>query len=287
MTKRWWLPLAAVAATGLAVGGATLFSWTISETQFDRPDPGFDRLTAEVAALPGVSAPESARWVEAPVFADPTSWIGVDVDRAGLAALLDTACATEYADPVSWSVRVRTDGGTALGVSSPADERPAGARCPDFGVDPAGLLGPLDGVADGLELQAAVREGVGGEGSRFSLIALEDPAGVVDLLPLVARAEDLRDAGGIAAGSLVEISGSTLSVLVRPGEQERYARLLAELIERHGVTGYFDSSDGTQSDGVDKIQVTAPEAEHAAIEEALRESGLSIAELPVRFLPAS
>ena len=40
-------------------------------------------------------------------------------------------------------------------------------------------------------------------------------------------------------------------------------------------------------DGVDKVQVTAPESEHAAVEEALRESGLSIADLPVRFLPES
>ncbi|ROP56654.1 MULTISPECIES: hypothetical protein [unclassified Rathayibacter] len=47
------------------------------------------------------------------------------------------------------------------------------------------------------------------------------------------------------------------------------------------------SSDGTQSDGVDMVQVTAPESEQAAIEAALRESGLSIADLPVRFLPES
>ncbi|NQX05329.1 hypothetical protein HQQ82_12495 [Rathayibacter sp. VKM Ac-2856] len=286
MTKRWWLSLAAVAATGLAVGGATLFSWTISETQFDRPDPRFDRLTAQVADLPGVTAPESSRWVEAPVFADPTSWIGVDVDPAGLAALLDTACSTDYGDPVSWSVRVQTDAGTTLAVNSPADERPAGARCPDFGVDPAGLLAPLDSTVRGLELQAAVWPDSGG-GGHLALTALEDPADIADLLPLVARAEDLRAAAGVAAGSPVEISGVDLSVLVLPGEQERYAELLTELVARHGVTGYFAGAPGTQIDGVDKVQLVAPESEHAAIEELIGRSGLHVAELPVRFLPES
>ncbi|QHC60249.1 hypothetical protein [Rathayibacter sp. VKM Ac-2760] len=287
MTKWWWPALAALGAVGVVVGGATLFAWTVSETQFERPDPAFDRLTAQVASIPGVSVQESARWVEAPVFLDPSSRISLEVDEAGLPAVLDTACTSEYGEHVAWSFRVRTDGGNAVSVHGPWEGRAGAGPCPEFGVDPADLLGPVDGLVRGLDLQAAVRDGVDGGAGRFSLLSIEDPAAVDALLPLVAHAEDLRDAAGVGADHPVEISGSMLSVLVRAGEQERYAAMLAELIEEHGVTGYFDSSDGTQIDGVDKVQVTAPESEHAAIEEVLRDSGLSVAELPVRFLPAS
>ncbi|MCJ1673945.1 hypothetical protein MT355_11830 [Rathayibacter sp. VKM Ac-2929] len=101
------------------------------------------------------------------------------------------------------------------------------------------------------------------------------------LLSLAAVAATGQSVGGATLFSW------TISALVRSGEQERYAALLAEPLERHGVTGFSDSSDGTQTDGVDKVQVTAPESEHAAIEVAPRESGLSIADPPVRFLPHS
>lgn len=287
MTRRWWLPLAAVAATGLAVGGATLFSWTISETPFDRPDPGFDRLTAQIASVPGVEVRESARWVEAPVFLDPTSRLVLDVDEASLPAVLETACSTEYADHVAWTFRVLTDGGNAVSVHGPWEGPGGASRCPELDVDPADLLGPLDDVVSGLDLQAAVWDGTDGRTGRLSLLAIEDPEAPDALLPLVAHAEDLAAAAGVAGDRPIEISGSRISALVQSGEQERYAALLAELLGRHGVTGFFDSSDGTQTDGVDKVQVTAPESEHAAVEEALRESGLSIAALPVRFLPES
>ncbi|NQX17510.1 hypothetical protein [Rathayibacter sp. VKM Ac-2857] len=287
MTKWWGPALAALGSVAVVVGGVTLFSWTVSETQFPRADPGFDRLTAEVASVPGVGVQESARWVEAPVFLDPTSLIALDVDEASLPAVLDTACSTEYADHVAWSFRVRTDGGNAVSVHGSWEDPGGAGSCPEFGFDPAGLLGPLDDVVAGLDLQAAVWDGADGEAGRFSLLAIEEPAEVDALLPLVAHAEDLRAAAGVAADRPVEISGSRLSAMVGPGEQERYAAVLAELLERHGVTAYYDSSDGTQSDGVDKVQVTAPASEHAAIERVLSESGLSVAELPVRFLPES
>jgi hypothetical protein len=182
---------------------------------------------------------------------------------------------------------VLTDGGNAVSVHGPWEGPGGASRCPELDVDPAGLLGPLDDVVSGLDLQAAVWDGTDGRTGRFSLLAIEDPEAPGALLPLVAHAEDLRAAVGVAGDLPVEISGSRISALVRFGEQERYAALLAELLERHGVTGFYDSSDGTQTDGVDKVQVTAPESEHAAVEEALRESGLSIADLPVRFLPES
>ncbi|MWV51334.1 hypothetical protein GRS96_18850 [Rathayibacter sp. VKM Ac-2803] len=281
MSTKLWLTLGAVVAAGLGVGALVVFSWAIDETHFDRPDEGFDRLTAQVEAVPSATVDGSERWVEVSSFVTPTSWIGLTVEEAGLADLLDVACTTAYPDPVTWSVRVRTDGGSTVSVHSPAQGARASAGCPDFGLDVEGVLDVVDSTMRGVELQAAIRED-----GRLALVALEEPSGGVrTLLPLVARAEDLRDAAGLDATRLVEVNSATLILVVEPGEQERYGTVLDRLVEDHGVTSFWADGGGTPIDGVDKVQIVAPDAEHDAIEEALRDSDLHVADLPVRFLP--
>jgi hypothetical protein len=72
--KRVGLWVAALAAVGVVVGTVAMFGWMIDETHFDRPHEGFDRLTAQIESLPGVSIDEKERWVEAPTFSDPPSF---------------------------------------------------------------------------------------------------------------------------------------------------------------------------------------------------------------------
>lgn len=285
MSKKIGVAVLGAVGALLLCGGVVVFVWMIDETQFERPDDGFDRLTAQVESLPGVDVEASERWVEAPTFSDPSSWISLTVDEVGLPAALDAACSTEYPDTVTWSVRVATTGGTAVTMHSDPEARYAaeGERCPDFGFDTAGLVGRVDSTVPGVDLQAGVWDN-----GRFALVALEEqPEDLPSLLPLVAHAEDLRDAAGLAPDRSVEVNSSSLILHVEPGEQERYLALLTELAEQHGVTSYWADGGGTPTDGVDKVQVVAPDDEHAAIEEALRTSGLHVAEFPVRFLPES
>ncbi|PPG77352.1 hypothetical protein C5C52_14510 [Rathayibacter sp. AY1E5] len=267
MSRRLLLPVAGVLAAALAAGGLTLLVWTIDETPFARPDAGFDRLTSEVAAVPGVSLDGAERWVEAPAFGPPTSWVGVAVEEPALADALATACATEYADPVLWSFRATSAGGNALSFAGA--EEPTGA-CPAPAVDASGLLERIDGLGRGLELHASLREGA------FALDSFEDVSGGLPaLLPIVRAAEDLRDAAGAERGAPVEISGPWAAITVGPGEQERTAALLTTLVEEHGVTAYWATEDG--------LRIVAPDGGHAAIEAAVRDSGLPVADRPLRF----
>ena len=92
-----------VALVGLVVAALVLFAWMVNEEHFDRPSAEFDELASAIDLLPGVEAVEKERWVEAPTFSNPTSWMAVTVDQAGLAGLLDAACAMEYPDAVVWT----------------------------------------------------------------------------------------------------------------------------------------------------------------------------------------
>ncbi|QHC67914.1 hypothetical protein GSU68_15970 [Rathayibacter sp. VKM Ac-2759] len=279
MSTKLWLTLGAGVAVVLGGAAVVVFGWMIDETHFDRPDEGFDRLTAQIEGLPGVSVDGSERWVEAPAFAHPTSWIGLTVDEAGLPDLVDSTCASTYPDDVQWTVRVQTGAGSAVAVNSPAEGAAAQGSCLDSGLDTAALAERVGGAVGGLDLYASTRL----DGT-FALVALEEAdARITSLLPLVAEAEVLRDAAGADATAPVEIGGSTLAVLVEPGESERYRALLARLVDDHGVTRYY-ADGGEQIDGVPKVQIVAPDDQHAAIEAALRDSGLRIADLPVLFL---
>ncbi|KQQ05600.1 MULTISPECIES: hypothetical protein [unclassified Rathayibacter] len=285
MAKKLWISLGALLAIGLGGAAIVVFVWMIDETHFDRPDEGFDRLTAQVESLPGASVDGSERWVEAPTFSDPTSWIGLSVDEAGLAEVIDTSCASPYPSEVMWTLRVRTDGGNSVTVNSPAEGAAASGPCLDSGLDAAALAERIGGAAQDLELYAS-----NAPDGPFALVALEegsvlddDAARISALLPLVTHAEALRDAAGVDSTVSVDIGGSLLSVLVEPGESERYRALLDRLVDEHGVTRYY-ADGGNQIDGVAKVQIVAPDDQHAAIEAAVRDSGLHIADLPVRFL---
>jgi hypothetical protein len=259
-----------------------MLGWMVGETHFARPDEGFDRLAAEVEGIPGVTVDDRERWVEAPGFSDPSSWMALDVDAAALPELLATACATAYADPVSWSFRIRADAGTVVVVhgDQQADGR-GGSRCPDPGFDVAGLVARIGGIVPGMEVQPTV----GADGG-FGLVAREDgSAGVASLLPLVAHADELRDAAGLDPGRSVEVQGGLLGVTVAAGEQDLYVALLADLVDEHGVTSFWADDGSAAVDGVAVVQVVAPQEERAAVEDRIRASGLRIAGSAVRFLP--
>lgn len=284
MAKRVWFSLAGLLMLGIVIGVLVLFGLMINETRFDRPDEGFDRLTDQVESLPGVSIESRARWVEAPTFSGPSSYVGLTVDEANLPTLLDTACTTEYPDVVTWSLRILTGGGNAVSVHGDTPSttgEPGGSRCPDFGFDVVGLTGEVDGMVPGVDLQPSIWEN-----GRFALVALEDEPAEA-LLPLVARADDLRDAAGLDPHRSVEINSPTLGLVIESDEHDRYLALLSDLIEEHGVTSYWAGTGGSAADGVEAIQITAPDREHVAIESRIRVSDLRVAELPVRFTAPS
>lgn len=281
--NRVWLAITALVVAGLALGTIAVFSWTIDETRFDRPDAGFDRFTAEIESLPGVSVDTKERWVEAPTFVNPTSWITLTVDQANLPGLLDTACASEYTDPVTWSLRVQTNAGdvVSLHTDSATMGRAGESRCLDVGFDALALVDAVDRVEPGVDLQAAIWDD-----GRFALVALEEDArGLPAQLPLVAHADELQSAAGIDPNRPVEINSASLILIVEQGEHARYLTLLSDLAEEHGVTSFWADGGGTPIDGIEKVQIVAPDANHAAIEDAIRASGLHIADLPVRFIP--
>lgn len=278
--RRVLVAVLVLAGVSLVFVGLLILSWMIDETHFDRPSAAFDDLEAQIASLPTVEGVDKERWVEAPTFSSPTSWMSVTVGEAGLAALLDAACSTEYPDPVTWSVRVVTP--TAAEVSLHATSFPATAvGCPDFGFDAEPLVAEIDRVAPGIHVQPSTWDD-----SRFALVALDDgmPAGYAHLLPLVEHADELLAAAGLDAARAVEINSMNLGMILPQGESADYLALLSELADEHEVTSFWADGDGAQVDGIDKVQIVAPESEHAAIERAIRSSSLHIADLPVRFI---
>jgi hypothetical protein len=283
MSKRVWLTSIGLVVAVLVIGAVTMVGWMINEKHFDRPDEGFARLAMELESLPGVTVDGTERWVEAPTFADPTSWVGITVDEAGLPGLLDAACERSYPDPIMWSLSVETD--RANVVTFHSDLTPGAhtdhASCTDFGLDAAGLVGGIDSSISGLAVQGAIWDG-----DQFALVALEDrPNNLAGLLPLVVSSSDLRNAAGLAANRSVEINGASLGLIIEPTEHNSYFALLSILVDDHGVTSFWADGGGTSTDGVEKVQIVAPEAEHSAITDAIRASDLHIKDFPVRFIP--
>ncbi|MCI9858713.1 hypothetical protein [Microbacterium proteolyticum] len=267
--------IGAVVAGVITLGGAgvVLFGWAVDETHFDRPSAEFDALRTEIAAVEGVDVAHSERWVEAPTFSDPSSAVLLKVRADALPDLLALACASTYPDPVSWAVEVDTVARTRISLFSDA-----GRGCLDVGFDPLSAVAEIDRSAPGAQVQAAVMEN-----GMFTLYSLDDA--FEDLIPLVSRAETVRDAAGLPPAGAIEVAGSRLSVAVGPGEGPAFEQLLTRLIDDHDVTSFFSPAGGTPIDGVEKVQVTAPERHHAAVEAAIARSTLPIAGLPVTFLP--
>ena len=283
MSKRVWLTSIGLVGAVLLVGAVTVLGWTINETHFDRPDEGFDRMATELESLPGVTVDGKERWVEAPTFVDPTSWIGITVDEAGLPGLLDAACDRTYPDAVTWSLSVETDRENVVTFhnDSTSGEFANNERCTDFGFDAVGFVGGVDSATAGLAVQGTIWDD-----DQFVLVAPEDRINnLAALLPLVASSNDLRDAAGLAPDRSVEINGASLSLIVEPTEHDRYFAMLSTLVNEHGVTSFWADGGGTPTDGVEKVQIVAPEGEHTAIEDAIRASDLHIADFPVRFIP--
>lgn len=271
----------AVLVVAIASAAIVLLVWTIDEEHFDRPSAAFDAFEKEIEGLPGVISVDTERWVEAPTFARPTSWMSVEVDEEGLPHLLDVACSHGDPDPVSWSIHVRTPSGAAVSMHSTPRASPptaSSALCPDFGFDALRVADALDRAAPGLAVQPAVWEN-----GRFALVPLSDET-IHELLPLLEHIDDIRAAAELDEAEAVDIDGANLSVTIRSGEGGAYLGLLADLVEDHAVTALWAARAETQHDGVARVQITAPAAHRAAIEEALHASGLPIADLPVQFL---
>jgi hypothetical protein len=282
--KPVWLSIGALAIVGVVFGAVVTFGWMIDETHFERPTPEFDDFERQIENLPGIDRVDKERWVEAPTFSNPTSWMSVTVNQAGLPRLLEAACSTDYPDAIRWSVRVSTAAGTEVSLhAAPTAPDAAGgdSRCPDFGLDAVRVVDELDRVAPGVAVQPAVWED-----GRLALVALEEdvPADFTHLLPLIEHADDLLAAAGLAGNHVVEINSANLGLILEPGESDRYLALLTELAEDRAVSSYWADGGGTPIDGVEKVQIVAPDDQHAAIEEIIRSSRLHIADLPVRFL---
>jgi len=277
-TLRTRIGIAVAVVGALAAGAAALlvFSWTIHETRFDRPDPAFDALAADVTAVPGVSDVSGQRWVEAPPFLDPSSWMHVTADVSAFDAVRALACENAYPDAVSWSVDLDAAAGTRVSASA-AEER----GCPAFGFDVEPVASEIARVAPGSVVQAAVREP-----GLFAITSLDGaPSDALSgLLPLVAHADTLREVAGVGRETTVEVSGPQLGVELAPGEGAGYHSLLTALIADHGVTYFSFGGAGTPIDGVERVQVRAPNAQHPAIERLIAGSGLPVASLPVAFL---
>lgn len=265
-----------LAAVGLGAGYLLVFSWVIDETHFDRPSAEFDRLEAEIMALPGVVAVDKERWVEAPIFSNPSSALRVTLDRAALPALLDLACSSDYRDPVVWGLTVRTPAGAEVSVFA----EPAASGCPDFPVDVLPTVDAVNLLAPGRSIQAAVWEN-----GRLSFSDLLDGRDDIStMIPLVAAADELRRAADVDADSEIEISGPRLTAAPAPGESAAYAALLRTLVDAYGVTGFWDGArGGMPTDGVAKTQILCDPASVEAVEEAIRSSGLRLADAPLDF----
>ncbi|WP_404434002.1 hypothetical protein LG299_05620 [Microbacterium lacus] len=280
IVKRVSLSVLVLAIAGVVIGVLVLLAWMVDETHFERPSQEFDDFERQVGSLPGVDGVDKERWVEAPTFSSPTSWMSVSVEESGLPGLLEAACSADYPDPVTWSIRVRTPAATEVSFHADATDSNAAvsqARCPDFGFDGASLVDELDRVAPGLAVQPAIWDN-----GRFALVVVE--GGFTQVLPLVEHANELLAAAGLDADNPVEISSENLGVVLEPGESQEYLALLTELTELHSVRSFWADPDGAQADGIEKVQIVAPDDEHAAIEESIRASGLHLADYPVRFI---
>ncbi|KDP91429.1 MULTISPECIES: hypothetical protein [Clavibacter] len=280
-----WIRISVVGLVVVALVGSALvvLGWTIDERHFARPDAGFDRLTTRMDALAGVDVRHAERWVEAPTFSDPSSWIELEVDAAHLPEALAAVCAAEHPDAVALTLLVDAGASTTVTVHDEVPEAgdASGPRCFDPGFDVVGLADAAGRLVPGIDLQPTLWED-----GRFALASLEyDLGDITDMLPLVAHADELRDAAGLAPGQPVQIDSMTVGVTVWPDEHERWPALLDELVTEHGVTSVYADDGSTQTDGVAKVQVSAPEEAHAAVEARIRASALAIAEYPVRFLP--
>jgi len=282
-TRVWWSVLV-LSILGFGIGLLVILGWMVDETRFDRSSAEFDEIERHIEALPGVHSVDAERWVEAPTFWTPTSWMSVTVDQAGLPGLLEAACGTDYRDAVTWSIHVRTPSASEVSLhAAPTTPNAADrdARCPDFGVDAVGIVDELDRVAPGVAIQPSIWED-----GRFALVALEEriPSGFTHLLPLIEHADDLLAAAGVPGNEAVEINGMNLGLILEPSESADYFEMLTELTEVHAVSSYWADGGGAPTDGVEKVQIVAPDRQHRAIEDVIRSSGLHIAELPVRFL---
>jgi hypothetical protein len=271
-------------AVGLLGGVLVVLGWTVSETHFERPDAGFDRLTTRMEALPGVRVEHAERWVEAPTFSDPYSWIQLEVDAADLPGMLAAACDPAYPDPVAWSLVIDARAGTEVTVHDdvPAAGDASGSRCLDPGFDVAGVVAAAGRLVPGIMLQPSIWE----DGVLTLASISYDTGEIADVLPLVAHADDLREAAGLAPDLPVRIDAMTVSITMAPDEHERWTALLDELVAEHGVTSLSADDGSTRTDGKAVVQLVAPDAAHAAVEARIRASGLSVAEHPVRFLPS-
>lgn len=270
------------ATTAVAViSGAVLFSWMVNETHFERPDPDFDALVGEISGLSGVSDVQSERWVEAPTFVGPTSWLDLTVTDAGLPAVMQTLCGTVYTDPVSVGVRVVTPAGTALVVGNDLDDPVfSSGTCPDFGVDAGALVREVDRLAPGVDLYASLRQE-----NELALSAFEaaPTAGYAEMLPLVTQSEAIRAAAGLDHSGTVILESPSLSVPVTAADGDAYAALLATLARDHLVRSFAVVPDAEAP--VDGIQIIAPPRRHDEVARIVAASGIPAAALPVRFLP--
>jgi hypothetical protein len=265
--------------TGFAFIALTLLAWSVNETHFDRPSAEFGELETQIASLPHVKSVEKERWVESPEFWTPASWMSVTVDATGLPELLDAACSSDYAEPVTWSIRVLTPSAAEVSLHSASFPAETGG-CPAFGFDAVSLVHELDRVAPGIHVQPSVWDD-----GRFALVALEDrpQAGYTHLLPLVEHADDLMAAAGLDVDDRVEINAMNLGLVLDQSESAEYVNLLAQLAADHGVSNLW-ADGGTPTDGIEKVQIVAPASEYAAIERLIHSSRVHIADLPVRFV---
>ena len=218
--------------------------------------------------------------MEAPTFANPTSWMRVTLDRAALPSLLDTACSSGYPDPVMWGLAVRTPSDAEVSVfADPVASTPS-PGCPDFGLDLVATVDALDALVPGRSIQAAIWEN-----GRLSFSDLLDVrSDVAGMVPLVEAADELRRTAGVDPDAEVEISGPMLSAVVAPGDAPAYAVLLRTLVDDYGVTTFWDGAGGgTPIDGVEKTQIRCDPEDAAAVETAIRTSGLPLAETPILF----
>lgn len=280
-----WIRISVVGlvVVGLMGGALVLLGWTVSETRFARPEAGFDREAARLEALPGVRVASSERWVEAPTFSPPQAWMEVEVDAAHLPEMLAAVCETGYPGTLAWSLVVHADAGTTVTVHTqgPGGHDGTDARCVEPGFDLPGLVEAAARLVPGTDLQPSLRD----DGSFALADVAGDAGGIRDVLPLVAHADELRDAAGLDADRLVLIDSMTVGITMGPDEHERWPALLDGLVTEDGITSISADDGSTQIDGLAKVQVAAPEGAHAAVTARVRSSGLSVAGYPVRFLP--
>ncbi|UKF32493.1 hypothetical protein [Clavibacter phaseoli] len=280
-----WMRTTVLGLLGVGVlsGALIIVGWSIDETHFERRDVGFDHLTTRVAALPGVEVRDSERWVEAPTFSDAMSRIDLDVDPAGLSELLDATCTTEYQGTVSWSVRIATDEGASVSAHTAGtlpSRTASSPTCIDFGFDIERLTDAIGETVPGMDIQPMI-----GDRGQFTLVQTEEePDGLLSLLPLVTHADDLREAAGLPDDVPVEINGAALGVTADPGDHDRYAILLCDLVKEHDVTAFWADDGVSRIDGVATVQIVAPEQEQTAVRERISASALPLNGWEVQFL---